>query len=428
MLNYENLKIIFRPLGININSNFIIPIILLSAVAILCGVGFRVLFSFRRKKKKDMTLSATSFDFFKRKKSPGTPSGPSLPDIPFNLDDLNNDLKPFGFAYYPSQDYFYSIMYGWQRECGYCQLYDEGSAGLSMIIDCEPVYFKYGGKKWLIEFWKGQYGMTSGCEIGIYTTTGPILNIPGIFNGTFYHCAGEEDHLPLSFVLKKNGRELFRRKEFHWWLTGFRLGEFSWPHELSVDIEITLKDSEMRDAFIGGLMKTGYSMNDLTISGNTVSLVYATPHSEQPMTRTSYIEDYMQTNNNRNCEAYNIATRTYNDTVAKLNYVRHAAPKLYHKIINIGSTKELFKSYDIIRRFLDIQERVRNIDKQNGVFLNELPEEYSQITDSEPDTTVSEQNIPNSEPDIPCSEQDTLTSEQDIPGKDSELQDEVNKV
>ncbi|QHQ59852.1 DUF4474 domain-containing protein [Anaerocolumna sedimenticola] len=306
-------------------------------------------------------------------------------------------------------------MYGWQSECGYCMLYDEGSAGFSMIIDCEPVYFKYGGKKWLIEFWKGQYGMTSGCEIGIYTTTGPILNIPGVFNGTFYNCASKEDHLPLAFSLKKNGKELFHRKELHWWLTGFRLGEFSWPHELTVDIQITLKDKEMLDAFVGGMLKTGYFMSDLNISGTTVSFVYATPHSEQPRTRTAYIEDYMQTNNIRNCTAYNMATSTYNNTVSKLKYVRYAAPKLYHRIINIGSTKEIFKSYEIIRKYLDLKEPVRNIDKKNGIFLHELPEENNQSTGAVTYPTVSEQDIPDTEQDIPNIEQGIPSIEQDIP-------------
>ncbi len=378
MLNFNLLEVILAS-GISIiHGKFFIPAILLIAAAITCTT---VLFirSSRHKSKKESVLSAMSLPVSRNSNIPNHPL------IPLDLDDLNNDLKPFGFAYYPGQDYFYSIMNGWQSEVGYCQAYDEGSAALSMIIDCEPIYFKYGGKKWLIELWKGQYGMTTGCEVGIYTTTGPSLNIPGVFNGTFYFCADKEDHLPLSVVLKKNGRELFNRKELHWWLTGFRLGEFSWPSELTVDIEITLKDEVMRDAFIGGLMKTGYSMNEFTVRGNTVSLLYDTPHSKQPSTRTPTIENYMQTNNIRNCEAYNIATKTYNNTVDRLNYVRYAAPKLYHKIIDVGSTKELFKGYDLIRRFLSIREPVRNIDKQNGIFLAVQPQKeiISVLSESE---------------------------------------------
>ncbi len=403
MLNYDTIKIIFQPLGLIINTNFVIPVFILSIIAIICGAGFWVFFS-RRKKKNEIKLKATGlkFNFFKKNKAPRKPL--------YTLDDLNNDLKPFGFAYYPPQDYFYSIMYGWQSECGYCELYDEGSAGLSMIIDCEPIYFNYDGKKWLIEFWKGQYGMTSGCEIGIYTTTGPNLNIPGVFNGTFYFCAKEEDHLPLAFTLYKNGKEIFNRREVHWWLTGFKLGEYAHPSELSVAIEITLKNKEMLEAFLGGMRKAGYTDDQLTIRGNTVSFIYGVPYADQPMTRTPEIEYWMQMNNLRNTSAYNFATSAYKNTIEKLNYVRNAAPKLYHKIINIGSTKELFKSYEFIRKFLGLQEKVRNIDKINGIFFNEQPEEETQTVYPELEPLETADKTENS----------TLES--------SELQDEVNKV
>ena len=40
------------------------------------------------------------------------------------LDRLNKDLAPFGFKYDPYQDIFYSLMYAWQRDYGYCRLYD----------------------------------------------------------------------------------------------------------------------------------------------------------------------------------------------------------------------------------------------------------------------------------------------------------------
>ena len=41
-----------------------------------------------------------------------------------------------------------------------------------MVFDALPVYFDYQKKTWLIEFWKGQYGINTGAEIGIYTGSG----------------------------------------------------------------------------------------------------------------------------------------------------------------------------------------------------------------------------------------------------------------
>ena len=273
------------------------------------------------------------------------------------LEELNSDLEPFGFAYYPKQDIFYSIMDGWQRDCGYCELYDEGAAAFSMIIDCEPIRFEYGGRKWLIEFWKGQYGMTTGCEIGVYSTNGPNLNIPGFFDGTFYYTANDEDHLPISVVLKKNGTTMFSRSEVHWWLTGFRLGEFSDPAELSMNVEITLKNADMRDAFVDAFRETGYSDEEFSVFNNTVRFDFKQPHSSQPASRTFLIERFMQANNKRNCEAYRFATKHLYNPLDKLALVKIQAPKMYRKIMNVGDTKDLFKSFKTIQKFLDEHDK-----------------------------------------------------------------------
>ncbi|HHX56079.1 MAG TPA: DUF4474 domain-containing protein, partial [Clostridiales bacterium] len=78
---------------------------------------------------------------------------------------INDELKSFGFAYDDKANFFYSILDPWQKDLGYCSLYDEAAPALSMIFDSEPIYFDYNGKHWLIEFWKGQYGITTGGEI-----------------------------------------------------------------------------------------------------------------------------------------------------------------------------------------------------------------------------------------------------------------------
>lgn len=116
-------------------------------------------------------------------------------------DMLNADLEAAGFAYEPRGDYFYSRMYCWQRKTGYCRLYDEGASLFNMIMDCEPVTFSYGGKRWLIELWKGQYGITTGGEIGVYNTHLEDIHTSR-FTGTFYENISDAERLPypLSFA------------------------------------------------------------------------------------------------------------------------------------------------------------------------------------------------------------------------------------
>lgn len=268
------------------------------------------------------------------------------------IEELNKDLKPFGFAYDYTQDIFYSIMDGWQRKFGYFRLYDEASATFSMIIDCEPIYFNYNGKKWLIEFWKGQYGMTTGCEVGIYNTQGPDLNIPGVFNGTFYYCIKDEDRIDMSFALRKNNNLLFTRSAYHWWITGFKLAEFSQPSELTMDIILDLYDKQMVDAFVNGLREAGYTEGEYAVRGRRVYIHFDKPHTPQPITRNNITVYLMQRNNKSFCDSYNYLTEAYTETVDKLAYVKNKSPHMYNQILNMGKPYQVFEAFNEIERYL----------------------------------------------------------------------------
>lgn len=290
----------------------------------------------------------------KKKSEPiNTPSVTQPIYSPKLIEELNQTIEPYGFAYESDQDIFYSIMYPWQREMGYCRLYDEASAILSMIIDCEPITFEYDGKKWLIEFWKGQYGMNTGGEVGIYYTTGIDLNIPDVFNGTFYYCVKDEDRINMYFVLRKNGKEVFSRNEYHWWLTGFKLGEFSDPSELSMEIVLELYNEEMVEAFTLALQEVGYKEDEYAVNGNLVIILFNKPHSEQPLTRNAVLDYLMQQNNKNLCDSYQTLTKGYTNSVDKLNIIRREAPELYAKILNIGKPKAAFEAYDTINNYLN---------------------------------------------------------------------------
>lgn len=56
-------------------------------------------------------------------------------------------------------------MYPYQRKFGYYEPYDELVYSLNIGIDCEPTYFQYDGRRWLIEFCKGEYCMTTVGEL-----------------------------------------------------------------------------------------------------------------------------------------------------------------------------------------------------------------------------------------------------------------------
>ncbi|PYG87217.1 uncharacterized protein DUF4474 [Ruminiclostridium sufflavum DSM 19573] len=274
-------------------------------------------------------------------------------DGKINFDALEEIIDTAGYAYNPEKDIFFSTMEAWQRKMGYCRLYDEAAAPLGMIVDCEPIYFTYNGKRWLIELWKGQYGMTTGCEIGIYTTAWPDLNIPDVFNGTFYRCASDSERLYMQFSLKKNGEKLLSRKHKHWWLTGFKLGEFSYPSELVLDVYITFKDRKMRNAFVTSLREIGYTDEEYEISGRDIAIRFDKPHTKQPYSRTPQTDEIVLKRNKMFCDQYNLITSSYSNIADKIIAVKEQSPELYKEILNIGKTLSIFDTYAKIKHYLE---------------------------------------------------------------------------
>ncbi|MBN2739219.1 MAG: DUF4474 domain-containing protein [Spirochaetales bacterium] len=231
-----------------------------------------------------------------------------------------------GFLYNPKYDIIYSKMNPLQRLAGYSLLYDEMAAvAISSIIDCEPIYFDYKGKKWMIEFWKGQYGIETGGEIGVYNIepgaqVNKVINnipdyypIPAELKGsiiqnrkyTFYKCVPDSEMLTMSFVLHKNGEKILGRgPEKHWWLTGFKWGVMSDPKELSMQLKIQFPDEAMCKAFKGGLKRALYLC--LCKSTKTsVSITFACPHYfPQPLGRYA-LKPVIMENNQNLVTAYN---------------------------------------------------------------------------------------------------------------------------
>jgi hypothetical protein len=208
---------------------------------------------------------------------------------------LAHAVDAAGFLYDPRHDIIYSRMYPLQRDFGYAYGYDAAALGMTAIIDCEPIFFDYAGKHWMIELWKGQYGLETGCEIGVYNrsigSTSPVYAVldatigarPGDSNAShnlFFDCAKDHERLVMSSTLYKNGELLFfRGPEKHWWLTGFKWGIYSRPDELTMDVSITCLDATMRTALANSLEGIGYGVRTFA---TTLSFQFATPKSTQP--------------------------------------------------------------------------------------------------------------------------------------------------
>lgn len=252
---------------------------------------------------------------------------------------LNADLEPFGFIYDEQQDIIYSGMYPWQRELGYCRLYDEAALALNMAIQSEPIYFSYNNRRWLIEFWKGQYGMTTGGEVGIYVTDKEDISVPGMFEGPFFECVSDEERILMQYIFYKNKRPLFSRKEYHWWLTGFDVGRFTNPSRLTMEIGLTFPNRGMLVAFVQGLKEAGYDESSYRIIRNTVQVRFDTPKTKQPYRKVRFLYFGVQVLNRIYCGVFRMVTKDYIKTSDKLDYLRFLFPWMYRTFIGFGKSK-----------------------------------------------------------------------------------------
>lgn len=250
------------------------------------------------------------------------------------LSDINQALEPFGFAYNLKQDIFYSLRGAWQRNFGYGKIYDEMAPTMNMIIHSEPIYFEYGGHRWMIEFWKGQYGVTTGAEVGIYIER--KRGHEKAPEDVFYQCVSEEEEIPISMILYKNGKQMFRREKKHWWLTGFSLGEFSWPGELMLEVSVTFPNIEMLEAFLEGCYRVGYQPEDLHIWYKRVTLRLCQPKAKQPSKYGKIFGRWIQWQNAHNCKLYHRVTKDFTRTIDKLDYLMQAYPRIFSIIIKTG--------------------------------------------------------------------------------------------
>ena len=239
--------------------------------------------------------------------------------------DLGRAVYAAGFFYLPGEDIICSTLNNVQRLGGYCRGYDEAAIAIHSVIDCEPIYFCYDGYEWMIELWKGQYGIETGCEIGVYykEQDKPLSIAEETVLGKLYSCVPDERMLELRFTLCKNDRQLFARGwERHWWLTGFRWGLLSEPEQLQMVVGIRFPTRTMQRAFAHqGLEEMGYSYAE---TGDcSVEFCFAKPVTKQPDAREK-LRKSVQTINREQVDAYNSFCRKYGITVNDPNIVNQA--------------------------------------------------------------------------------------------------------
>ena len=181
------------------------------------------------------------------------------------LKDLLVKQQILSYQYSYHDDYYYTNdKDAWQYNFGFGKIYDLAAPYILLEYDYIRVFFTYEDKDWMLQMWKGQYGMIFyGGEIGIYNRP---HSEKGVNDWTMYNCPAEEDWLDMELTLyhcEKNGtwkREFTREYGKYWWCTGFKNGHLRKEepaNELRMVGRITFKDEEMQKIVSDGLKECG---------------------------------------------------------------------------------------------------------------------------------------------------------------------------
>lgn len=182
------------------------------------------------------------------------------------LKDLLVKQQILSYQYSYHDDYYYTNdKDAWQYNFGFGKIYDLAAPYILLEYDYIRVFFTYEDKDWMLQMWKGQYGMIFyGGEIGIYNRP---HSEKGVNDWTMYNCPAEEDWLDMEMTLyhcEKNGtwkREFTREYGKYWWCTGFKNGHLRKEepaNELRMVGRITFKDEEMQKIVSDGLKECGF--------------------------------------------------------------------------------------------------------------------------------------------------------------------------
>lgn len=245
---------------------------------------------------------------------------------------LLSDLAgPAGFAYDHWQDIFVSRVDAWQRGHGYCAIFDRSAPFFEMVFDYEPVYFDYQDRTWLIEFWKGQYGINIGCEAGIYHADRLLSSAER--KEACYLTASDAEMLPMQISLYHRERLLFTLAKRHWWLAGFYMGAFARPDALYMTAALTFPDHEMLHAFVCALIEKGYRKDAIRINGTTVTFHFRRPAQSVPDTFWSRrLHTLTLWKDRSSCKLYRWVTRPFCKNADRLLYLYYLLPTAFFRV------------------------------------------------------------------------------------------------
>lgn len=186
-----------------------------------------------------------------------------------NVDD--SGMCGIGFNFNIAEMTMYATVGSWMRNFGFCLFYDVAANSMPWFFHYNTRRFKFdcNGLEWMIQIWKGNYIITNGAEVGLYSRDAEK-------SGTYYNCATDEQMLDMSMQVYAGDLLLVDKPmQKHWWINGFRLnGRMYPPSKLTLKFSIVMPDEEMLNAFCESIDNHYRKDVSYTVDGLTVNVVW----------------------------------------------------------------------------------------------------------------------------------------------------------
>ncbi len=251
---------------------------------------------------------------------------------------INSLINPLGYTYNAKCDFFSSTIDAWQRAYGYSSAYDKLAPFFNMIFENLPVYFNYDDRTWLIELWKGQYGINTGSELGIYNIDRIVP--PGKYQCTHFKVVSNNEMLDTcTYLIRRKNRHQFACNcEKHWWNTMFKMGMFTRPSELSLCTSITFPNATMMNAFIDALSEIDFEGSYKQVCNNTVKIIF----NRQIIRRSIFSRiqrRFVLFVNRFYCFVFNFFTRPFHRSLDRLLFIYFYLPFAFRRTVNLIKCK-----------------------------------------------------------------------------------------
>lgn len=180
-----------------------------------------------------------------------------------------NNVLSYQYSYDYGGYYYANDKLSWQENFGFARVYDFVAPYVGMEYDYIRVFFTYDDEDFMVQMWKGQYGVMYGGEIGIYNRDADGLDTQPF---TFYNAASRRYwptmdmsvyHQEKEGDLPKDYKLLFKRPtDKYWWCTGFvpgTLRQYEPADELRIEATLTFNDAQMASLFADGIRNCGFT-------------------------------------------------------------------------------------------------------------------------------------------------------------------------